>query len=85
MSDFNAKADVYRTVMKAPAGHRFMPPPAPIHSGTIAECISWVMTKHDGYPETYSMRVPLEAGFQTNVLHYRDIEAISKLADFPRA
>ena len=85
MSDFSAKADVYRAVMKAPTGHRFMPPAAPIHSGTIAECISWVMTKHDGYPDTYSMRVPLEAGFQTNELHYRDIEAISKRPDFPRA
>jgi len=43
------------------------------------------MTKHDGYPDTYSLRVPLEAGFQTDELHYRDIEAISKRNDFPRA
>lgn len=84
MSDFSAKAGVYRAVMKAPTGHPFMPPAGPIHSGTIAECISWVMTKHDGYPDTYSMRVPLEAGFQTNELHYRDIEVISKRPDFPR-
>jgi hypothetical protein len=83
MSDFSARAEVYRAVMKAPTGHRFMPLATPVHSGTVAECISWVIRKHDGYPETYSMRVPLEAGFQTNELHYRDIEAISKRPDFP--
>jgi len=85
MSDFNAKAEVYRAVMKEPTGYRFMPAPTPIHSASVPECISWVMTKHDGYPETYSIRVPLEAGFQTNELHYRDIEAISKRSDFPQA
>lgn len=84
MPDFSAKAEVYKAVMKAPTGYRVMPAPAPIHSASVADCISWVMTKHDGYPETYSMRVPLEAGFQTNELHYRDIEEISKRPDFPR-
>jgi hypothetical protein len=84
MSDFNAKAHVYVAMMKAPVGHRSMPPPQAVHSGTIAECVKYVMTKHDGYPETYSLRIPLEAGFQTNELHYRDIEAISKRSDFPR-
>jgi hypothetical protein len=84
MSDFNAKADVYRTMMTPASGHRFVPPPHPIHSGTVAECISWIMTKHDGYPETYRMTVPLEAGFGETVFHYREIEAISGRHDFPK-
>jgi hypothetical protein len=85
MSDFDAKAEVYRTTVQHSGGHRRILPQPPIHAGSVAECISWVMTKHDGYPDAYSMRVPLEAGFQTNELHYRDIEAISKRADFPGA
>jgi hypothetical protein len=85
MPNFSAQAEVYKAVMKLPTGYRFMPASAPIHSGSVAECVSWIMTKHDGYPATYSMRVPLEAGFQTNELHYRDIEAISKRSDFPQA
>lgn len=42
------------------------------------------MTKHDGYPQSYSMRVPLEAGFITNQLYYPDIEAIFQRPDFPK-
>lgn len=85
MPNFSAQAEVYKAVMKEPSGHRFMPAPTPIHTGSVAECVRYVVTTHDGYPTTYTMRVPLEAGFQTNTLHYRDIEAISTLPDFPRA
>jgi len=42
------------------------------------------MKHHQGYPALYSIVVPLEAGFGTNELHYRDIETISKRPDFPR-
>jgi hypothetical protein len=85
MPDFNAKADVYVVSMREPLRWRSMPQRLPVHSGTITECVTYVLTKHDGYPETYSMRIPLEAGFQTNELGYREIEALSKWADFPRA
>jgi hypothetical protein len=84
MSDFNAKADVYRTEFRDVGGHRPLPSFKPIHSGTIAECVRWVMAKRHDYPQTYSMRVPLEAGFITNELHYQDIEAISQRPDFPK-
>jgi hypothetical protein len=85
MPNFNAQAEVYKAVMREPSGHRFISAPTPIHTGSIAECVRYVVTKHDGYPATYTMRVPLEAGFQTNTLHYRDIEEISKRPDFPLA
>lgn len=85
MLDFNAKADVYVLVMKEPRHWQPSSPRRPIHSSTVAECIRWTLANHDGYPDTYSIEVPLEAGFQTKELHYRDIEAISKRPDFPRA
>jgi hypothetical protein len=85
MPNFNADAEVYRAAVEHYGAHRPILPSRPIHTGTVAECVRYIMSKHDGYPETYSMRLPLEAGFQTNQLHYRDIEAISKRSDFPRA
>lgn len=84
MSNFNAHAEVYRAAVRHATNHEPILPPKPIHTGTVTECVRYVMTRHDGYPLTYSMRLPLEAGFQTNELHYRDIEAISKRPDFPR-
>jgi hypothetical protein len=83
MSDFNAKADVYRTVMKAPTGYRFNPPPQPVYAGTVADCAKYVLSKQDDYPETYSLKVPLEAGFNSDEFHYRDIVALSERRDFP--
>jgi hypothetical protein len=85
MPDFNAKADVYVAMMEEPRHWQPTQQRQPVHSGTITECVRYVLTKNDGYPETYMMRVPLEAGFQTKELHYRDIETISKRSDFPRA
>jgi hypothetical protein len=84
MSDFSAKADVYRQEMKSPAQDRVIPQTKPVHSGTIAQCVKWVMDKRHDYPETYSMTVPLEAGFIERTLGYRDIEAIAKRPDFPK-
>jgi hypothetical protein len=84
MPDFNAKADVYVAMMKEPRRWQSMPARRPIHSGTLAESISWTLANHDGYPDTYTIEVPLEAGFQTKVLHYRDIRAIAQRPDFPR-
>jgi hypothetical protein len=84
MPDFNANADVYVVVMKPTQDYRFLSPPRPIHSGTIAESIAWTLANHDGYPESYSMKVPLEAGFGTTTLHYLDMHAIVKRADFPK-
>jgi hypothetical protein len=82
MPDFNASAEVYRVAMEHPTRRPNLPR-KPVHRGGVAECIRWTLTKHDGYPETYSMRVPLEAGFATDMLNYRDIEAISERPDFP--
>jgi|HubBroStandDraft_5_1064220.scaffolds.fasta_scaffold1445274_1 hypothetical protein len=84
MSDFYAKAEVYRAAMRHPSGHYPMLASPPIRIGTAGECFAYVLTKHDGYPRTYSVRVPLEAGFGKNELSYDDIEAISKRSDFPR-
>jgi len=83
MSNFNAKADVYRQEMKSPARDGVIPQRKPVHSGTIVQCVKWIMDKRHDYPETYSMTVPLESGFQKCELDYRDIEAISKRSDFP--
>ena len=82
MSDFNAKADVYCTQVQPAGGHRPILPPKLVHSGTVAECIRWVMAKRE-YREIYSMTVPLEAGFIKAELDYRDIEAIYRRHDFP--
>lgn len=84
MPDFNAKADIYVVMMKEPRPWQTMPERWPIHSGPLADSIKWMLAHHDGYPETYTLEVPLEAGFQTKVLHYRDIQAIAQRPDFPR-
>jgi hypothetical protein len=85
MSDFSAHAEVYRMAARRPTGiHKILASP-PVHVGTAVECFKYVLTEHDGYPDTYSVRVPLEAGFGTNELHYRDIQAISQRRDFPSA
>jgi hypothetical protein len=81
--DFNAKADVYVAMMKEPRRWQAMPERRPIHSGPLAEAIRWTLANHDGYPETYTIEVPLEAGFQTKVLYYREIQAIAQRQDFP--
>ena len=57
--------------------------PQPVHSGTVAECMKWVMAKRD-YQATYFMTVPLEAGFIKKELGYPDIEAITQRPDFPK-
>jgi len=84
MPNFNAQADVFCAVRLRVPKFQPIPSPKPVHSGTITDCIQWIMTHHQGYPDLYSMVVPLEAGFETNEMHYRDIETISKRADFPR-
>jgi hypothetical protein len=84
MPNFNARADVYCHCGTNVAKFQPLPQPKPVHSGTITKCIRWIMKHHQGYPALYSIVVPLEAGFGTNELHYRDIETISKRPDFPR-
>lgn len=83
MSDFNVHAEVYRAAVRYSTGHHKILASPPIHVGTAIECFRYVLTKHDGYPQTYSVRVPLEAGFGTDELSYSEIEAISKHPDFP--
>jgi hypothetical protein len=83
MSDFNAQANVYCHVVKPTIGHQPLLSPKPIHSGTVAECIKWVMAKRE-YQETYFMSVPLAAGFIKKELGYLDIKAISHRPDFPK-
>jgi hypothetical protein len=85
MPDFNAKADVYVVIMKDPQGrHAPQPPRKPIHSGTVAQCIAWTLANHDGYPATYSVEVPREAGFGRDVLSFQDIEDLACHPQFPR-
>ena len=84
MPDFNVEADVYVAMRKDPRRRQTMPERRPIHSGTLANSIRWILANHDGYPGTYTIEVPLEAGFQTKVLHYRDIQAIAERPDFRR-
>jgi hypothetical protein len=84
MSDFSAKADIYRVEFKSAVGHRPISPPKSIRSGTIAECVRWIMAKRPDDRKTYFMIVPLEAGFIKNELRYSDIEAIFQRPDFPK-
>ncbi len=83
MPNFNAQADVYCAVgPRVPKFHP-LPRPKPIYSGSVAQCREWVMNHHQGYPALFSIRVPWEAGFQTDELHYPEIEGLSKHPDFP--
>jgi len=83
MPNYNAQAHVYCHGGVNVEKFQRIPRAKPIHSGTIAECVKWVMKNHQGYPDIYSMTIPLDAGFQTNELYYREIEALSKRPDFP--
>ena len=84
MSDFEAKASIYRVEFKSAGWHRPISPAKPIRSGTVAECVRWVMAKRPDDRKTYFMTVPPEAGFK-NELRCPDIEAISQRPDFPKA
>jgi hypothetical protein len=85
MPDFNADAHVFVARMQDPAGrHAPHPMPKPVHSGSAADCIAWTLAKHDGYPETYSIVVPHEAGFGKEELPFKDIEEWSRHPQFPR-
>jgi hypothetical protein len=85
MSDFNARAEVYKVGMTtAPWGTKITSPP-PIHVGTMVECVRMVTAMHQSERVLCSIAVPLEAGFIKAELDYRDIEAISRRADFLRA
>jgi hypothetical protein len=84
MSNFDMPANVYMVNGRQAGGHRPLTPSRTVHSGTVTECVRWVMAKIHDYPETYSMTVPLEAGFIKGELSYQEIEAISKRSDFPK-
>ena len=84
MPDFNANANVYVMIMKDPIYRQLRPARQPIHSGTVAECINWTLANHDGYPETYSVEVPLGAGFEKNELCFREIEDLARHPEFPK-
>jgi hypothetical protein len=82
MSNFNALANVYVERVGQPGGHRPLLTSQVVHSGTVAECVKWIMSRD--YPETYFMTVRLEAGFfNKDVLRYREIEALFERPDFP--
>ena len=83
MPNLNARADVYCHGGINVGKFQPLPQPEPVHSGTIADCVQWVLKNHQGYPNLYNLVIPLEAGFQKNELYYPDIEAISKRPDFP--
>jgi hypothetical protein len=85
MSDFDAKASIYRVEFKSAGGHRPISPAKPIRSGTVAECVRWVMAKRPDDRKTYFIAVPPEAGFVKNELRYPDVEAISQRPDFLKA
>ena len=84
MPNFNAQADVYFHGGRHTPKFQPILPPKTIHTATIADSVKWIMKNHHGYPDLYSLVIPLEAGFQTTELHYRDIEVLSKRPDFPR-
>jgi hypothetical protein len=81
MSDFNARAKIYRVEFNSAARDRTIP--KPIRSGTVAESDKWIMAKRPDDRKTYFMTVPLEAGFIKSELDHREIEAISQRPDFP--
>jgi hypothetical protein len=84
MSDFTAKANIYRVEVKRAGGLRHLPGPKAVRSGTIAECVTWIMAKRPDDRKTYFMTVPLEAGLINKELRYQDIEAVSQRPDFPK-
>ncbi len=86
MSDFNALADLHRVEMNAATwGRPIKPGPRYLETAPLAQCVNKVMGKRQADRVLYSITVPLEAGFIKDVLDYRDIEAISKRADFPHS
>jgi hypothetical protein len=84
MPNFNATAEVYCHGVINVGKFQPIPQRKSIHSGTIDQCVRWVMKNHQGYPALYRMEVPLEAGLQKTELHYDEIEALSKRPDFPK-
>jgi hypothetical protein len=51
--------------------------PKPVYTGTVKQCVQWMMTKENEYPETYSMTVPLEAGFQKRELRFDEVKNLA--------
>lgn len=85
MPDFNATGDLHQTVMRTPIfGAKLDPHPRWLESGKVSDLMKKVLAKRSGDRPIYSITVPLEAGFGTKELHYRDIEAIVQRPDFPR-
>jgi hypothetical protein len=85
MPDFNANADVYvARVRQRITGMPLPIQPRPDHSGNVAECITWMIENNDGYPGSYTVEVPLEAGFGKSVLTFQEIEELSRHPNFPK-
>jgi hypothetical protein len=81
--NFNAEGKVYRRQAQPITGHA-RPDPV-VHTGTIAECVRWVMAQsNDNDRKTCYMPVPRQAGFKKDELRYPDIEAFYRGADFPK-
>jgi len=86
MPNYEAIADLHRLeVRPIRFGEKNSLGPRYLRSLPIKECVNQVMSKRPPDAHTYSITVPLEAGFGKDVLNYWDIEAISQRPDFPRA
>lgn len=86
MPNYEATADLHMYQMNPVRfGQKLKPGPLYLRSDNIVTCISHVMSKREPDAHLYSITLPLEAGFGKDTLYFRDIQAISKRPDFPRA
>jgi hypothetical protein len=84
MPNYDAIADLHRLEMRPMrVGQKITPGPRYLRSLPMKDCVKQVMSKRPPDAHTYSITVPLEAGFGKDVLNYWDIEAIARQPDFP--
>jgi hypothetical protein len=84
MPNYGAIADLHRYEMRPMRfGAKISPGPRYLRSLSMKDCVKQVMSKRPSDAHTYSIIVPLEAGFGKDILNYWDIEAISQRPDFP--
>ena len=86
MPNYDTIAELHRLEMRPlRLGQKNSPGPRYRRRLPMKECVNQVMSKRPPDAHTYSITVPLEAGFGKDVLNYWDIEAISQRPDFPCA
>lgn len=84
MPNYDATVDLHRLeVRPVRFGGKNSPGPRYLCSLPLKEGINYVMSKREPDALTYSITLPIEAGFGKDTLNFWDIRAISKRPDFP--